>query len=597
MKRIILLALICIGATVSSRAEVDIEITSTKVSKDRRPVMHFINFMGKADGIVYALYSNKLGKKQNDIKNLFVYLHDADDMEVIKKIPLYNTNKKDKNIKKMEYYDHLLTDKGIIFYFTQEGKGKSFDVLLAAYDFNLKMQGKPKKVATIEGREEVFFGMFNPKFDNMVIVTISKVKKNEEPEMEYQIYDSNFEFVKRDKVEMPLEVSGLGRKAISNNMTLTDDGYLITTVAISEKNDKKVEKGGIKSKRNKNENIGKKQYRTFFFLNTEDNAFTHLRLSDKKMRYELGEYEWIVSKGEINICGFYSESKKDGKKKKRNIDLNGVFYMRVDIEKQEIIEEKFTSFSEDFIQAVNSQNTMISRRKRKKESAEESISELFSINTFILGADKSLTVYCEPRYNSSHQNCSGTGANQHCYTVYTSARGSLFYFKVNSEGEMVMYNSIRKYIYFSSTSSDVWSKKSMRLFRKNSNTDIVLYQSSRAYNPKDKKDMSGTKIKYKHVNQAFSIAEIDLTSGSFEETHPIRDKKKYRKMVPADLANAVKYGDKLYFTSQVAKVKLELYIPSFVVFPLYYYFILNPNALIYTKTQHHVATFDNRVEN
>jgi hypothetical protein len=584
MKKLILITsiLASIFTAVNTRAQVDFNLYSGPVHKLVKPKMHYYTFLGSADEMVYSLFTTKANKKKDRISNLFLNMHDGDNMTILKKVPLLQGSEKSQDkYENFEYYDHTFSKDGIIFYFTSPSKNKSYDVYLAAYDYDLKLSKPLTKITNVSGRNEIFFGLAHHKYPYLAFVTMNKVKKDETPTIEYQLYDHEFELVKRKKLNLPYDITGMGRKAISDNMTLSISGHLVSTLTVDKK--KEAKKKGVKKPKGKED----RYYKKFLVINLEKETVSDLDLKMKDPMINLGDYTWYIHNDDMVLTGFYSDRKKSPKR----FELHGMFFMRYDSDKNEFTNERLTPFSPEFIKLTNSQNTMVSNRNRKKEQNKESIDEMFYLNADFFGNDESITIYCEPRLNTETTHCSNSGGVQTCETVYKSRRGSLFYFKIDKEGDMVMFNSIRKFILYSGYSPSVWYKKSTRVLRKNDNTDVVLFESTRKYNLKDRNDLKGEKFKIKQVQKTFAVAEIDLNTGSYEIDFPTRDKKKYKKYQPASLENVLysRINDKIYFISKKTKtVTPMIWLGGFG----FYFNLFTPKQ----KIQYHVADINNSKE-
>lgn len=585
-----LISSILILATLVGFAQRDYEVITSPIYKHNKPRIYAEDVLGVAEGMMYVMFSTKAVKVAT-ADEFFVKMYDKEDLGFVKSAALMSeTRMSEKKLKNLYYYDHVITNKGLLFFFRMDGKKGMVDVYLATYDLNLNLTKDLTRVMTYNEKESRFFGLSDGNYPNLAMVTLNKAKNDEDLFLEYKLIDKEFDLVKSGKIDLPYKQSssdgsgwfgrgkGKDRRAFTDNLYMDSKGRVLTTVNIDTKNPTA---SGKKSKADKYKN---RYYKSAVIIDLENEDLKDLpiKLDDKK---NVKNFTAIFADDNIHITGFYSDRMKE----KKGREMHGVFYMRMNTDEGTFERKRTVDFPDDFLARFNSQNTLISKGRRKKESKKESIHEGFEMSEVILDFEsRALTAYCEPIQNGSY---TYTDSRGNSYTKYYTKRGSAFFFQVNAEGEFKYYNTIRKYSYFESGSPSIWNIKTMHVYRTpKGDKDYLMYHTDKIYDDKNPKDLSGKKAKWKKVKRDFVVAEIDNEYGSFENNYPQEYAKKQKDDYGVNLNTIAEINGELYSFSTRGKMRISRLVSAVVFFPIFWVFTMNPKSY-YQKIQFHNLRF------
>lgn len=544
-------------------AQVDPKMVTSPVYKHNKPRIYMEEMLGEVNGVYYVMYSTA-PVKVSTLPTLYINMYDKEDMTLIKTKPLIDQNNKNlrKKYKDFTLNNYLITKNGLQFFFKKKGKKGIRDIYLGTYDLKLNAQKQFEKVLNYNSNDRRFVSLANSNYPNTILATMNYADDGEKLFIEYKEIDKNFELVKRGKVFLPFEKSASAgkifnrnRQAFARRLSLSDGGKIITSLKIKAETTMKTTKKGKRKK----DKFADESYMSILVINpkTEDILEIPVKLDDTK---NVDDFNWYADGKKAFVVGFYSNRTLE----RKGNQLHGVFYMRVDVHSAKTELLKTTKFTDDFLFRINNQNTLISKRAKKKENKKESINESFQISEVIIDmASKNITAYCEPIYNYYVQH---TDQNGNTYTTYHSKRGSLFYFKMTEDGEFEHFNTIRKYSHWSSGSSSVWYRSSVFVHRgKEAKKDYILYSTQRIYNERDKSDVRGDKAKWKKTKRDFVIATINNKTGNYDLNYPQQYDKKDKKNLGILVDNISQSNGALYSYGIKRKMRISRLVTAVVL--------------------------------
>ncbi len=583
-----LVVLFC-SSFLFTNAQVDPKVVTSPIYKHKKPRIYMEEMLGEVDNIVYMLYST-MPVKASTLPSLTIKMYDKEDMHLIKSKELIPDNPNlQKKYKDFTLYDYVITKKKILFFFKDIGKKGARTIYLGTYDLNLNQKKTFTKVLSYNSRERKFVGLANGTYPNILLTTMNYASEGEKLFIEYKELDKDFKLVKSGKVDMPFKPTfgkkklfGSNKQAFANRLYLSDAGQIVTSINIEAEEVMTTKKSGKRKK----DRFADASYKSIIVIEPKNEKILEVpvKLDDRK---NVGDFNWYADGNDVLVTGFYADRDLE----KRGNELHGVFYMRVNVPKAKTELVKTTKFPEDFLYRINSQNTLISKRRRKKETDNESINEVFQISKVISNsATKEITVYCEPIHNYV---VTTTDQNGNTQTTYHSDRGSLFYFKISENGEFEYFNSIRKKTKWSSGSSAIWYRESVFIHRAHDGLkDYVMFATQRIYNERDKADLRGEKAKWKKAKRDFVIASVSNKTGNFDLNYPQVYDKKDKKNYGTLIDNIIESNGNLYSYGIERKMRLSRIITAILTIPTIYV----PYAIIVSPKSYYQKVQLNRLE-
>jgi hypothetical protein len=212
--------------------------------------------------------------------------------------------------------------------FLSDKKDKKNQIFMQEYDENLEPKGKAIKLGEYElpkGRSSGSFNIIHSndrKFFGVIWETLGR--KESKISYGFHIYDSELNSVSEGEYELPYD-SDLAT-IYSQHLSNTGD-YFISILEYNKPEEKKIFNRQL-------------QYKAFHISHVTPNGLDDYSLNLKGKRIEAMTMQ-SDNKHIFTITGIYGEDKKAG--------ITGVFYLRTNFDKQEIIDEGFQEFGKDFI--------------------------------------------------------------------------------------------------------------------------------------------------------------------------------------------------------------------------------------------------------
>jgi len=304
----------------------------------------------------------------------------------------------------------------------QEGENKFF---MQEYGSNMEPSNEPEELASyvLESKRRKFQGTFNiyqsENRDYFAVVWTIPGKKEEQATYGFRIYDKNLELINNGEYEVPFEE----QFSSINGFYLSDFGDLFVTITEYEESDEK------------------KLFRSY--TDYVSVHIYHLQNGDiEEMEIDLdGKRVEAMSFNSDNekifvITGIYGEKKSSG--------VKGLFYLKADFKKQEILNEGFEEFGEDFIMSDWSDRAKKKQeRKEKKGKAKEPTLYSYIMREVhplpdgsIVGTMEQYYVRVVTNYNAQ------TGTTTTTYYYYYN---DVVAYKVGSDGGFDWLEKIDKY--------------------------------------------------------------------------------------------------------------------------------------------------------
>jgi hypothetical protein len=301
----------------------------------------------------------------------------------------------------------------------KEGKNHFF---MQEYGNDLLPKGSSKELASYElekGKSKGFFNIISSR-DNEFFGVVWEIpgKKEEKDRYGFKIFDSEMNEISDGDYKLPYE----GKYSSINQHYLSNTGdYFISVIEYEESEDKK-----------------------FFrsYMNYKAMHIFHITpegLDDFTIDMEGKRVDAMTMNSDndrvFTFTGIYGEQGKAG--------VSGLFYLRADFDKQEVIDEGFEKFGKDFItQDWSDKQKEKADKREKKGKGEPKLYNYVMRQTEVL-KDGSVVGSLEQYYVVVHTYTDPkTGATRTTYTYYFN---DIIAFKVGVEGGFDWLKKINKY--------------------------------------------------------------------------------------------------------------------------------------------------------
>lgn len=418
---------------------------------------------------------------------------------------------------------YMVKEDGLYIFINNKNKENDTYVIYGKHlNNNLSTITPYTKIVELEEKLASYLILKDDKYKNMAVLYTPKINKGENFELLYKFFDNNFKSTSVGHVELPLKKAkrqGEAEYLKPENFKLDQNGNITAFYSFFIDKDER-QKGESSSAS------------IVCYINTTKNTVYNvpMRFDDKTVQ----QFGFIHdSEGKLIVTGFYSQNSKNS----RSIDLHGIFYLKIDGQSEVVENSKFTPFPKEFKSKLDKENTVTTKSQKKKDAAKEgSNASFYSFLDVFLGTNSSVTAYCEAIRNTSYTSQSSNGVTR---TTYYSLRGTIYYYKINYNGDIEWYNSIKKAYSYISPSSACWYADYTKIYRKD-NKDYAMYETTatnelatglRAYSKKNRVSIS-------------TFTTIDNLNGKFKTEQPEKSKvkqKAYETISPSTLY----FSDKL----------------------------------------------------
>jgi len=307
----------------------------------------------------------------------------------------------------------------LVVFISDKKEGKN-SIYIQEYSKELLPKGEAKLLASFElekNKSRGFFEVINSRNNDFFgVIWEIPGKKEEKDKYGFKIFDNDMNEISEGDYKMPFEgnLSSIQQHYLSN----TGD-YFISVIEYSE-GDKKLFRKYL-------------NYKAMHIFHVNPDGIEEFTLSLEGKRVEAltmnSDNERIMT-----LTGIYGDQDKAG--------VSGLFYMRADFDKQEVIDEGFEKFGKDFItQDWSDRDKEKAEKREKKGKGEPQLYDYVMRQAEVL-KDGSIvgsieqyyvvvTTYTDPR----------TGSTRTTYTYYYN---DIIAFKVNTDGEFDWLKRISK---------------------------------------------------------------------------------------------------------------------------------------------------------
>jgi hypothetical protein len=310
--------------------------------------------------------------------------------------------------------DHLMV-------FLSDKKDKKNQLFMQEYGEDLKPKGKPIKLGEYEipkGRSNGSFEVVHSK-DSQFFGVIWETYNRKESKTSYgfHIYDNELNTVSEGNYELPYD-SNLS-KIYANYLSNTGD-YFISILEYSEPEEQKLFQKHL-------------NYKAFHITHITPDGLEDFTLDIEGKRIEAMEMQ-SDDDHLFTITGIYGAENKSG--------ISGVFYMRVDFNKQEIVDKGFEEFGKDFITQDWSDRQKIKADKKERKGKGEPQLFNYEMREATVLKDGSIVASMEQYYVlTSTYTDPRTGSTRTTYTYYYN---DIIAFKVGANGGFDWLKKINK---------------------------------------------------------------------------------------------------------------------------------------------------------
>lgn len=379
---------------------------------------------------------------------------------------------------------------GKLVVFLTDRKDGQNSIYMQEYGNDLIVKGEAKKLASYElekGRSKGFFEVINSR-DKEFLGVIWEIpgKKEAKDIYGFKIFDADMNEVSEGEYKLPYE----GKLSTINQHYLSNTGDYFISVSEYEEGEKKVFKSYL-------------NYKATHILHITPDGIEDFQINMEGKRVEAMNMNSDNDKV-FTLTGIYGESGKAG--------VTGLFFLRADFTKQEIIDEGFEKFGKDFItQDWTDRQKEKAEKREAKGKGEPQLYNYVMRQTEVL-KDGSIvgsieqyyvvvTTYRDPR----------TGATTTTYTYYYN---DVIAFRVGEDGEFDWLKKINKY---QVSTNDGGPYSSYARFVDNGNLCFIFNDNVKNY------DDQGAFLNADRVYPAnfgkkknvVAIVEVDLESGKY----------------------------------------------------------------------------------
>ena len=307
----------------------------------------------------------------------------------------------------------------LIVFISDKKEGKN-NLFIQEYSKDLLPQGSVKALASFDlekNKSRGFFDVINSRNNDFFgVIWEIPGKKEEKDKYGFKIFDNDMKEISEGDYKMPFEgnLSSIHQHYLSN----TGD-YFISVIEYSE-GDKKLFRKYL-------------NYKAMHIFHVNPDGIEEFTLSLEGKRVEAltmnSDNERIMT-----LTGIYGDQGKAG--------VSGLFYMRADFDKQEVIDEGFEKFGKDFItQDWSDRDKEKAEKRENKGKGEPQLydyvmrqAEVLKDGSIVGSIEQYYVVvntYTDPR----------TGSTRTTYTYYYN---DIIAFKVNTDGEFDWLKRISK---------------------------------------------------------------------------------------------------------------------------------------------------------
>lgn len=324
-----------------------------------------------------------------------------------------------------KHYDYLRTlyfKKNILVFF-QNYDRETDNRYLYCQRMNLEGEfiGELTQIDNIEAKKKSNSGSFyiNASEDSTKFVVVKNLPfdKKEDEKFAVKVYDSSLKNISNAQISLPYK----DKNAYVMNYHLSNKGdlYMLVNVSLEKKEKVKGEDD---------------QFFSLLCLNlSTDNTLADYRVQLPRQNVTHITVEVDNKKNSLLCSGFYSDI-KENKKATTTKDIDGFFYMNVDVNAKKTSTVVKKEFNDDLV------NKLSGNKEGKKLKEGRGINENFHILNFVKKTDGSSLIVAEWRETQVVTHCSQNS----CTTTYYYHRNNIFAIHLSAAGEVISYYDIPK---------------------------------------------------------------------------------------------------------------------------------------------------------
>ena len=360
------------------------------------------------------------------------------------------------------------------------------------YGDDMKPIGESKELAKYElekGKSRGFFNVIVSQDNNFFgVVWEIPGKREEKDRYGFKIYNQKMEVINEGDYKLPYE----GRLSKIDQHYLTNTGdYFISVIEYQDPEQKRVFRNYL-------------NYKAMHILHVTDEGLEDFEVNLSGKRVEAMSMS-SDNQRIFTLTGIYGETGKAG--------VTGLFYLRADFDRQEIIDEGFEKFGKDFItQDWSDRQKERAERQEQRGKGEPQLYNYVMRQTEVL-EDGSIvgsieqyyvvvTTYTDPR----------TGATRTTYTYYYN---DVIAYKVGKDGGFDWLAKIDKY---QTSTNDGGPYSSYARYINDGKLCFIFNDSDRNYDEKGNHLKGGRTYaaNFGKRRNVVALVEIDLSNGSVE---------------------------------------------------------------------------------
>lgn len=388
----------------------------------------------------------------------------------------------------------IVNDRFVVF--LSDKKDGRNEFFMQEYSSSLEPKGKVQELAgySIEGKKKRFSGEFSVVQslgrDHFAVLWTIPGRREEQTTYGYKVFDGDLELINEGEYELPFQT----KFSTINSFYLSNTGDLFMNVTEYKESEKK---GLFKSYKN---------YKSVHIYHITPDGLEDMEINLEGKRVEAMALN-SDNDNTFIITGIYGAKDSRG--------VTGMFYLKADFKKQEILTEGFEEFSDDFILQTWSDKQQ-KKYARKKAKGKEVEPELFNYEMrevhvmpdgSVVGSMEQYYVRVVSNYNAQ--------TNTYTYTYYYYYN-DIVAFKVGADGGFDWLTRIDKY---QVSTNDGGFCSSYCRFVDQDRMCFLFNDNSDNYDEVSDKFVDDGKVKSARLSKkknTVAVCEVNLEDGSVE---------------------------------------------------------------------------------
>jgi len=415
---------------------------------------------------------------------------------------------------------------------TYETSSKSLQLFTQKIDKDGNFVGKFNLIDQIDSKSNRNVGGFkitcSEDSTKLLIVDVQPYDRYNGEKFNFKIYDNSMVNKSNFGVSLPYKDKNL---TISDYYIGNDSKiHLFTSIYL----DKKEQQAGQAA-----------SFYSVFTINPNDKSVAEYKLDLPNRSIENASIRIDNKNKNFICCGFYSDLKARAKVGK---DIDGFYYLKVDIDKRKIETQGTKPIDKDMIAELNN----------KKVKGDRGIAKSFGINDIETHKDGTMTIIAENRRDEvvSNMMCSSTGCTY--YTTYYYYRDNIFLINVSSDGTIKSFTDIPKR---QVTTDDGGIYLSFLTFKKNGRLIFIYNDNPKNLDPSVKTIKDAKKLT--NVRGGVAVATEVNKDGGYSKSQLFENKAQKMTILPE---SGFKIGDGVYIVPTMLPPAISCSLSCFGLF-------------------------------